>query len=164
MSLQEFKKYEGFNFELNKKLLDLLMRMICVKPKGSHSCSLRMPKPSKSSSVAPKSTSTADDKPEDLLPPPPSDQCGTSNTEKDADVNDVDDVYVCESCRLLVRFYEQVCALVELIVSKEPAPVSESQLPTVSEQTFRAHVDVAMSSKDDADSQSNLPDPFPEVG
>lgn len=132
IKLQELKKHEGFAFEINRKLLELLLRVITRKPRGAHTCVQAQLQGGRGAGfaevVSPASSSAAaasgSSQQQQAVGSPPA-----GRDEQPAQLDG--DMYVCEACQLLVRLYEQLVALLELVVPREQLALPDSQLPPI---------------------------------
>ena len=128
MKLQEHKKHEGFGFEINRKLLELLLRVIITKPRGVHTCALLQG--SSAELFSPASSSTAGASTSSQKQAVGGSGSVSGRDEQQPSLLD-GDMYVCDACQLLVRLDEQLVALLELVVPREQLALPDSHPPPI---------------------------------
>ena len=143
MKLQKLKKHEGFGFEINRKLLEHLLRVIITKPRGVHTCALlqgssaELFSPSSSAVAAAAGASTCSQ--QQAVGGGSAERSGRD--EQQPSLLD-GDMYVCEACQLLVRLDEQLVALLELVVPFEQLTLPDSQPPPIEPLVSFSHPQV----------------------
>ena len=145
MKLQELKKHEGFGFEINRKLLELLLHVIITKPCGVHTCALMQGSTaepfSPSSSSAAGATASTSSQQQSVGGGGSGPAERSARDEQQPSLLD-GDMYVCDACQLLVRLDEQLVALLELVVPHEQVTLPDSQPPPIDTlvSSSRSHV------------------------